>query len=166
MGFLGSATQRVLAFQTAYNLGAWLSIDGVCGPKTSAAIARSIKAGNRASANFTWAELRCKCGGRLPGCRGILSDRKLLQGLERIRKDSGSVTIHSGYRCPKRNAAVGGAKNSQHMTGKAADINGAMSVSQVEAMRFFNGKGYKRSNNRVVHVDVRSGWVRPWAYAL
>lgn len=32
------------------------------------------------------------------------------------------ITINSGYRCPKLNAAVGGAKNSQHMRGEAADI--------------------------------------------
>ncbi len=32
------------------------------------------------------------------------------------------ITVNSGYRCPKLNAAVGGAKNSQHMKGEAADI--------------------------------------------
>lgn len=33
-----------------------------------------------------------------------------------------SITIGSGYRSPKLNAAVGGVSNSQHMTGQAADI--------------------------------------------
>ena len=28
-----------------------------------------------------------------------------------------AITVNSGYRCPKLNAAVGGAKNSQHMRG-------------------------------------------------
>lgn len=32
------------------------------------------------------------------------------------------IKIGSGYRCPTLNAAVGGVKNSQHMTGEAADI--------------------------------------------
>jgi zinc D-Ala-D-Ala carboxypeptidase len=32
------------------------------------------------------------------------------------------VTVKSGYRCPGVNAAVKGSKNSQHMTGQAADI--------------------------------------------
>lgn len=32
------------------------------------------------------------------------------------------ITVNSGYRCPKLNAAVGGAKTSQHMRGEAADI--------------------------------------------
>lgn len=46
------------------------------------------------------------------------------QGLERIRSLAGkAIVVSSGYRCPELNAAVGGAKNSQHMTGEAADIN-------------------------------------------
>lgn len=32
------------------------------------------------------------------------------------------ITVNSGYRCPKLNTAVKGSKNSQHMTGEAADI--------------------------------------------
>lgn len=32
------------------------------------------------------------------------------------------ITINSGYRSPKWNAKVGGAENSQHLLGKAADI--------------------------------------------
>lgn len=33
------------------------------------------------------------------------------------------IVIGSGYRCPALNKAVGGVKNSQHMTGEAADIH-------------------------------------------
>lgn len=32
------------------------------------------------------------------------------------------IHVTSGYRCPKHNKKVGGAKKSQHMTCKAADI--------------------------------------------
>lgn len=42
--------------------------------------------------------------------------------LEPIREHFGVVTVNSGYRCPKLNRAVKGAKNSQHLTGQAADI--------------------------------------------
>ena len=35
------------------------------------------------------------------------------------------ITVNSGYRCPKYNAAVGGVANSQHMRGEAADITSA-----------------------------------------
>ena len=43
--------------------------------------------------------------------------------LEKIRIHFGRpLTVNSGYRGPALNKAIGGAKNSQHMTGQAADI--------------------------------------------
>ncbi len=33
------------------------------------------------------------------------------------------IHISSGYRCPRLNKAVGGVKNSQHLTGQAVDID-------------------------------------------
>lgn len=43
--------------------------------------------------------------------------------LDPLREAYGeAITVNSGYRCPELNKAVGGAKNSQHMTGEAADI--------------------------------------------
>ena len=44
--------------------------------------------------------------------------------LEPLREFTGQpILISSGYRCPALNKAVGGVKNSQHMTGEAADIH-------------------------------------------
>lgn len=43
--------------------------------------------------------------------------------LQPIRNKYGrAITVTSGYRCPKLNSAIGGVKNSQHMSGCAADI--------------------------------------------
>lgn len=43
--------------------------------------------------------------------------------LEPLREAMGEpIKISSGYRCEKLNAAVGGAANSQHMKGQAADL--------------------------------------------
>lgn len=43
--------------------------------------------------------------------------------LEPLRKFYGRpITINSGYRSPELNSAVGGAKNSYHLYGRAADI--------------------------------------------
>ena len=43
--------------------------------------------------------------------------------LEKIRLNYGKpVIINSGYRSPALNKVIGGAKNSQHMSGQAADI--------------------------------------------
>lgn len=44
-------------------------------------------------------------------------------GLELVRNWLGApILISSGYRCPELNAAVGGAHNSQHLTGEAVDF--------------------------------------------
>jgi hypothetical protein len=42
--------------------------------------------------------------------------------LEPIRKQFGPLIISSGYRCPDLNAKIGGAKDSAHMYGCAADF--------------------------------------------
>jgi zinc D-Ala-D-Ala carboxypeptidase len=45
--------------------------------------------------------------------------------LEPLREAvGGPIKISSGYRCPRLNKAIGGAKNSQHMVGEAADVQG------------------------------------------
>lgn len=43
--------------------------------------------------------------------------------LEPLRRRFGVIRITSGYRCAALNAKVGGAKNSQHLRGEAADIH-------------------------------------------
>lgn len=44
------------------------------------------------------------------------------------------LRVSSGYRCQKLNSAVGGVKNSQHLTGQAADID---TGSKTENKRLF-----------------------------
>ena len=50
--------------------------------------------------------------------------KRTAQGLEavRVRLGGAPITVTSGYRCPELNAAIGGAKDSQHMRGEAADF--------------------------------------------
>ena len=43
--------------------------------------------------------------------------------LEPVRGKFGPVSIHSGFRGPSLNAAIGGSKTSQHMKGQAADFH-------------------------------------------
>lgn len=54
----------------------------------------------------------------------IANLRELARGLELVRNSLGNLPIHvsSGYRCPELNARVGGARNSAHLSGLAADI--------------------------------------------
>lgn len=47
----------------------------------------------------------------------------LAEGLERVRSVlSVPIYVSSGYRCAKLNSAIGGARDSQHMQGLAADF--------------------------------------------
>jgi uncharacterized protein YcbK (DUF882 family) len=72
--------------------------------------------------HFSWSELSCRCGCDAPP---KVRDRalELAQQLEIIRAEvRGPVQLISGYRCEARNRKVGGAPNSRHLWGDAADI--------------------------------------------
>lgn len=48
---------------------------------------------------------------------------ELMEVLDRIREDWGSpIIVSSGYRCERLNKVIGGAKNSAHLYGYAADL--------------------------------------------
>jgi zinc D-Ala-D-Ala carboxypeptidase len=60
-----------------------------------------------------------------PGAAELRNLKRLSAVLERVREVVGgkSVIISSGYRSPALNEAVGGARNSAHMLGLAADFS-------------------------------------------
>lgn len=67
---------------------------------------------------FLRAEFACKCG-----CGFDTADAELVFVLDEIRSHfNAPVIITSGCRCVKHNKAVGGAVNSYHLRGQAADI--------------------------------------------
>ena len=73
--------------------------------------------------NFVVGEFQCKCCGDLP--ENARSNEVALVDnlLDQVRDVFGhEIKVNSGYRCPRHNAKVGGVKNSQHLTGEAADI--------------------------------------------
>jgi uncharacterized protein YcbK (DUF882 family) len=84
------------------------------------------------SAHFDSSEFVCHC---CKQCTQISGD--LIDGLEELSEafaiygKRASIIIVSGYRCPKHNKAVGGAPNSQHMQGIAADITVKSSVGEI-----------------------------------
>lgn len=55
--------------------------------------------------------------------------------LQPLRTQVGKVVITSGYRCPELNKAVGGADNSQHMSGKAVDLKCADMTGAVDVIK-------------------------------
>lgn len=70
------------------------------------------------SKNFDSSEFACKCG-----CGYDTPDPELIRMLQAARDLYGKpMIISSGCRCIKHNRAVGGAANSAHITGKAAEL--------------------------------------------
>lgn len=104
------------------------------------------------SEHFDKAEFREHGSGKLQG-----PDPRLVTVLERLRAlDGRPLKIVSGYRSAAYNRRIGGARNSQHIYGRAADIlPGRFTVAQ--AVRAgATGVGYDH-DGWVVHLDVRPG---------
>jgi zinc D-Ala-D-Ala carboxypeptidase len=165
-------TQAVKDFQAGWNLGSALKVDGQIGPLTAKALATSEarrKAKRKTmSANYSFTDFRCKCGGRYAACRRIFYTRRQVQALEVFRKTAGAFVPTSGYRCAGHNRAVGGAKSSQHVQGRACDVPGRLTTAQVRRLGAFTGIGYSQRTGRVLHVDTRPGSVTSpitWRYA-
>ena len=154
------------AFQADYGD---LEVDGIFGTQTEKAILFAVASGmpvKETTENF-WdgihyfkrSEFKCKCG----KCGGfpVEPDEELVKLLETIRKHfNAPVIITSGIRCKAHNAsaAVGGATNSQHLYGTAADIvvkgaSPAKVVSYVETL--LPNTGGIGTYSTFTHVDVR-----------
>ena len=72
--------------------------------------------------HFSKSEFDSKDGSAMP-LEVLKNVQELAVNLQILRYYVGaSITINSGYRSPKHNKSVGGAKNSQHLLGMAADI--------------------------------------------
>jgi uncharacterized protein YcbK (DUF882 family) len=77
---------------------------------------------DKLTANFGLSEFRCRDGSGVP--EELLENVQLLaDNLQVLREHLGKpIRVISGYRSPKYNRKIGGARKSQHMLAKAADI--------------------------------------------
>ncbi len=112
--------------------------------------------------NFDLKEFNCKDNSETPA--GLIPNlQELANNLQILRDFLGtSLHINSGYRSPAYNKKIGGAKFSQHLLGKAADISSnKFTPEQIHAAVLqlvkegkvaFKGVGIY---NNFVHVDCR-----------
>lgn len=119
-------------------------VDGICGTETEKALkhavsygmpAKKVESTSTATTNksgtfwdeikyFKRSEFKCTCGGKY--CNGfpVEPDEQLVRILDNVRAKYGKAfSPNSAIRCTKRNSEVGGASNSQHLYGTAADIS-------------------------------------------
>jgi uncharacterized protein YcbK (DUF882 family) len=115
------------------------------------------------SKHFHRSEFACKCG-----CGFAAADIELVGVLEDVRERFKlPVAITSGCRCQERNAKVGGAKDSQHTKGLAADIEVAHVEPKVVADYLEETYPDKYGIGRYAgwtHIDVREKRAR-WTTA-
>jgi uncharacterized protein YcbK (DUF882 family) len=108
--------------------------------------------------NFKYGEFFCD-GIQLPDeyYPNILALAKELQKLRDYYKKP--IIINSGWRTEEHNKEVGGAKNSMHLKGLAADVRPPYGVNvkefYVKARELTNFKGYGIGQN-FLHCDLRS----------
>lgn len=116
------------------------------------------------SPHFSASEFACRCGCGLSDVSPVL-----ISTLELIRDKLGGkrITVLSGRRCAAHNRNVGGAKNSQHLLGTAADIQvQGMTPQQIyDAIEAIDDKKLAHIGGlglypTFVHIDIRIGKAR------
>jgi uncharacterized protein YcbK (DUF882 family) len=87
-----------------------------------------------------------------------LANLKLVceQILEPCRDMFGPIWVHSGYRCPELNAAIGGSKNSAHMQGLAVDFIARYAANET---MFAYIRQNLRFDQLIDERSVNGGWI-------
>lgn len=158
-GVFGAGTEAaVKRFQRAYGLTA----DGIVGPQTQAKL-NALEASDGSTVNFNWSEFHSKdgsgfSGGKVGSATVKENVRRMMYKLEAVRKKAGNspVIINSGFRSVSHNSRVGGASNSMHMYGVAADIKiNGKTPTQVRSIVRTSGFSGSYAESTYNHIDSR-----------
>lgn len=118
--------------------------------------------------NFSLWEFRCRDGTDVPE-EYMDNVQELAENLQVLRDYIGKpITVISGYRSPKYNRKIGGARRSQHMTAKAGDliVKGMTPDEVKDAILHLIKEGKMKKGGiglytHFTHYDVR-GFNRRW----
>ena len=110
------------------------------------------------SPNFEREEFACRCG-----CGFDTVDAELIEMVQAARDELGPIKINSACRCEVHNRKEGGAENSQHKLGRAADLKPLHTT--VDRLWSFLSVNYPEAGigryNTFVHLDSR-GYKAKW----
>jgi len=111
----------------------------------------------KVSRNFTLGELASKDGANI-----VLLHPALIIALQTIRDHVGKpIRVNSAFRSPAHNKAIGGASNSLHTLGLAADVViDGMTPIEVASLANDMGLGGIKAYPTFTHIDV--GRHRTW----
>jgi uncharacterized protein YcbK (DUF882 family) len=111
----------------------------------------------KVSRNFTLGELASKDGSNI-----VLLHPALIIALQTIRDHVGKpIRVNSAFRSPAHNKAIGGASNSLHTLGLAADVViDGMTPIEVASLASDMGLGGIKAYPTFTHIDV--GRHRTW----
>jgi zinc D-Ala-D-Ala carboxypeptidase len=115
------------------------------------------------SEHLSWKELACKDGTAYPAKWRTNRALALANAFEAIRSACGDkpIRIGSGYRTVAHNGAVGGAKGSQHLEGRALDLYPPKGLTITEFYRVIRAEARHTAIRGIgrypsfVHVDIR-----------
>lgn len=108
------------------------------------------------TAPFPWPAINCRC------CGLSILDLRLFSGLSQLYDLSpGSFSLTSVTRCRSHNADIGGAINSQHLSGRAADLKPTdhdlyrLALLALHVPAFAHGGFGLYPDRGIIHVDIR-----------
>jgi len=164
-GDFGPATYSALRrFQAAFGL----TVDGIAGSQTYSKL-YALQDDDCTPIHFSYSELDDGCGGSgfdggpLSEAETKFNALRTMWQLEALRHALGDqpLNIASGFRSYSCNNQVGGASNSQHLYGKAADLTGSPSLCTLAKQARYHGfggifgPGYPGHSDHT-HVDIRT----------
>lgn len=156
----------VRRFQSAYGLGA----DGVAGPNTQAKL-NALESSDGSTLHFNWSEFTDRTtgtfnGGKVSAAAVKENVRRAMYKLEALRVKLGNtgITVNSGFRNIAHNAEIGGASDSMHLYGTAADLTvpGVANRTVYQKAETSGFSGLETYNTDHQHVDSRADLGRAW----